>query len=106
MKLITKDIEKKLLNASHDNMAPICKFFNPAGRGTWLITKMESDKDTLWGYADLGMDCVEFGTISLSELTNVRLPFGLKIERDLWWEVDKSKDYTTLLGTGKTLQGE
>jgi len=29
------------------------------------------------------MDCIEYGTISLSELQGLRLRFGLGIERDL-----------------------
>lgn len=97
MKLLTKALEQKLLKADHKNMVPICKFFNPCGAATWLITKLEADGDTLWGYADLGMQCVEFGTISLSELQNIRLRFGLGIERDLYWEAKEGFDYTTLL---------
>lgn len=84
MKLITKEIDNKLSAAGDHGTKVICKFFNPCGAATWLITGRDpEEKDILWGLADLGMDCVEFGTISLSELENVRLPFGLKIERDL-----------------------
>jgi hypothetical protein len=97
MKLLTKSLEQKLLKADHQNMIPIVKFFNPCGAATWLITKMEDDRDTLWGYCDLGMGCVEFGTVSLNELSNIRLRFGLGIERDLHWEPKKDFDYSVLL---------
>ena len=93
MKLLTKELTKKLIKAGSQNMQPICKFFSPIGSATWLITGLESDGDTLWGYADLGMQCVEFGTVFLSELQNLRLPFGLGIERDLHWEWDGKLDY-------------
>ena len=65
---------------------PVVKFFNPIGAGTWLITEVEPDGDTLFGLADLGFGCPELGSFSLSELTSVRLPFGMGIERDILFE--------------------
>lgn len=62
---------------------PVVKFFNPAGAATWLATELHADGDTLFGLADLGFGCPELGTFSLTELASVRLPFGLRIERDL-----------------------
>lgn len=62
---------------------PVVKFFNPTGAATWLATELHADGDTLFGLADLGFGCPELGNFSLSELANVRLPFGLGIERDL-----------------------
>lgn len=93
MKLLTKQLTDALLKAGAENMKPICKFFNPDGCQTWLITGMENDGDTLWGYADLGFGCVEFGTISLSELQSFRGRFGTGIERDLYWESKSNEDY-------------
>ena len=63
--------------------APVVKFFNPAGAGTWLATELDEDGDTLFGLADLGMGFPELGSFSLAELQALRLPFGLAIERDL-----------------------
>lgn len=62
---------------------PVVKFFNPVGAATWLATELDEDGDTLFGLADLGVGCPELGSFSLAELTAVRLPFGLSIERDL-----------------------
>ena len=84
MKLITKEIQEKLNKTDSRSNKAICKFFNPVGAGTWVIFGQEQDEpDILWGVADLGLGCVEFGTISLSELQSVSLPFGMSIERDL-----------------------
>jgi len=97
MKLITKSIREKLeanykhVQAKYEagdgdiNETVVCKFFNPMGAGTWLITQIEPDGDTLWGLADIGFGCVEYGTISLSELKSIRV-MGLGIERDLHFD--------------------
>lgn len=93
MKLITKEIEKKLkANEGLDNCYPVVKFFDPTGSATWLITEMHEDGDLMWGLCDLGLGFPELGTVSLRELQSVRLPFGLKIERDLYFEADKRID--------------
>jgi len=65
---------------------PVVKFFNPVGAATWLATELDEDNDTLFGLADLGFGCPELGNFSLLEIASVRLPFGLGIERDLYFE--------------------
>ncbi|MFB0875845.1 MULTISPECIES: DUF2958 domain-containing protein [unclassified Sphingobium] len=65
---------------------PVVKLFNPLGAATWLATELDEDGDTLFGLADLGFGCPELGYFSLSEIAEVRLPFGLFIERDLSFE--------------------
>jgi hypothetical protein len=62
---------------------PVLKLFNPAGPGTWLITELDPDGDTMFGLCDLDMGCAELGSVSLREITSVKLPFGLSIERDV-----------------------
>lgn len=85
MKLLTKELTEKLNRAGYAGTKPICKLFTPWGRATWLITGIEDG--ILYGYADLGMGCVEWGGIaSLEELEAIRGPFGMRIERDLYWE--------------------
>jgi hypothetical protein len=42
--------------------------------------------DLLFGLCDLGMQHPELGDVSLSELEGITLRFGLKIERDLWFD--------------------
>jgi hypothetical protein len=65
---------------------PLVKLFNPVGAATWLATELAEDCDTLFGLADLGFGCPELGYFSLSEIASVRLPFGLRIERDVGFE--------------------
>lgn len=85
MDLLTPALRQRLLanGASPGDHAPVVKFFNPLGAATWLISEMDADGDTLFGLADLGFGCPELGSMSLAELTSVRLPLGLGIERDL-----------------------
>ena len=62
---------------------PVVKFFNPVGIGTWLATELDADNDTCFGLADLGFP--ELGTFSLQELAALELPFGMHIERDVFF---------------------
>jgi hypothetical protein len=62
----------------------IVKFFNPMGRGTWLVAEGEKQEDGDWlffGLVDLFEK--EWGYFSLSELEAVDVGFGLGIERDI-----------------------
>jgi len=68
--------------------APVLKLFNPCGAATWLATELAGDGDTLFGLADLGFGCPELGYFSLAEIAAIRLPFGLRIERDLSFSSD------------------
>jgi len=66
----------------------VCKFFNPMGAGTWYIAEGSEQEDGDWlffGYCDLGLGTPEWGYVTLSELESVKLPFGLGIERDIYF---------------------
>ncbi|MBZ6379418.1 single-stranded DNA endonuclease [Pacificimonas flava] len=65
---------------------PVVKFFNPLGSGVWLATELDSDGDILFGLADLGFP--ELGSWSLGEMQAFRLPFDMRIERDLHFTGD------------------
>jgi hypothetical protein len=97
MKLLTKEIEKKLTDRNaliaqrhragdweYSDDKVIVKYFNPVGRGTWYVMNGEKQPDGDWiffGLVDLFER--EWGYFSLNELESVELPFGLKIERDM-----------------------
>lgn len=68
---------------------PVLKLFNPVGAATWIATELAEDGDTLFGLADLGFGCPELGYFSLREISEVRLPFGLSIERDFHFASDQ-----------------
>ncbi|MDL2206559.1 DUF2958 domain-containing protein [Eubacteriales bacterium OttesenSCG-928-N13] len=93
MKLITKQIEKRLAatplynnekkGLMLDDYPVLVKYFNPCGAGTWLITEAEKQDNGDWllyGLAHIRE--WEWGFVLLSELENVQLPWGLRIERD------------------------
>lgn len=95
MKLMNKELEKEFEKyplGSQDGLLGdakvIVKYFNPVGVGTWLITegnKLENGDYELFGYCHLGDDQnAEFGYVNLSQLENLELPFGMKVERDLY----------------------
>jgi hypothetical protein len=49
------------------------------------------DEDGIcFGLCDLGMGCPELGTVSIHELKDVSVGFGLRIERDIHWEANKT----------------
>lgn len=102
MKLMTKAIEKKFEKKpmySSDGKGLeaeiIVRYFNPYGRGEWLITEAERQPDGDWlmyGYCNLFE--WEWGYVLLSDLESIRGPFGLGIERDLYLSKNaKVRDY-------------
>jgi hypothetical protein len=95
MKIMTKEIEKAFAKQGYtgklsaDKIKIVCKLFNPVGAQTWYLYEKE-DNDVFWCFANLGDPVnAECGTVSLSELMSLRLPFGLKIERDMHFPVSK-----------------
>ena len=66
---------------------PVVKLFTPFGGATWLLTEVDPENHRLaFGLADLGLGCPELGYVCLSELEGIRCPFGLGVERDLYFE--------------------
>lgn len=90
MILFTKEIEKLAQDQYQyandmEKQVIVAKFFNPVGVGNWYLMNQDPcDKDYCWGIVHL-FD-VEVGSFSKSELENVKLSFGLGIERDLYFE--------------------
>ena len=93
MKLLTKEIERKL-RANHKatieaginkpDHKPAVKYFSPVGAATWLITEIDQD-NIMFGLCDLGMGYPELGYVSLEELADIKFMGGrLGIERDLY----------------------
>lgn len=103
MKLMTKELEEifeKYPLGSQDGLGGqakvIAKFFNPMGVGTWFITEAEKKENgdfEMYGYCNLGDDdLAEFGYVMLSQLEEIKLPYGMTIEKDL----HLSKDCTLI----------
>lgn len=91
MKLLTKELEKKLpaLYSQEEVEDPMVRahFFDPCGAANWWITEGEQfDEDYLmFGLCDLGLGCPELGYASMSELQSVKGRMGIGIERDRYW---------------------
>lgn len=104
MKLLTEELKAKLpklySQEKNPNPAIVCKFFTPWSNWTWYVTEgqEEIDEDTkqktgdwlFFGLVD-GMER-ELGYFRLSELESIKGPFGLKIERDLYFGKKNLKD--------------
>jgi hypothetical protein len=98
-KLITKEIDAQLRangqlaldGKDTSNTKPVLKLFNPCGAATWLISERDPEEpDLLFGLCDLGFGCPEIGRVSLAEIEALRLPFGLRIERDIHFKATKT----------------
>lgn len=96
MKLMTKEISKNAmaqykLGSDFKGQMIVAKFFNPTGTWKWYVMNQDpEDPDYLWGIVK-GYE-VEMGSFSLSELQNLKFPFGLSIERDLWFTPIPAKE--------------
>lgn len=63
---------------------PVIKLFTPDAGATWLLTELDPEDDDLaFGLCDLGLGEPELGYVRLSEITALRGPLGLPVERDL-----------------------
>ncbi|MEQ9263280.1 MAG: DUF2958 domain-containing protein [Owenweeksia sp.] len=97
MKLMTKTLKQRFAEigdqSEESNPLVIAKFFNPCGSGTWYATEYDPETRIFFGYVTrLQFD--EWGSFSLDELQELKLPLGLKIERDLWF---KEKPFSELI---------
>jgi Protein of unknown function (DUF2958) len=103
MKLLTSDQERQLrengtINAERSargkepcDFVPVVKLFCPWGGAIWLLTELDSDdSDLAFGLCDLGMGFPELGSVSISEITVVVGPSGLRIENDLHFKPTKT----------------
>ena len=97
MKLLTKKLVDRFqqIGRQEDKSDPIiiAKFFNPTGAGTWYATEYNPSDKTFFGYVSIFGDWNdEWGYFSLTELESLKGPYGLGIERDIYFtETPSSK---------------
>ena len=97
MKLLTQELVDRFqqIGRQEDKSDPliIAKFFNPTGAGTWYATEYNPSDKTFFGYVSIfGAWNDEWGYFSLTELESLKGPFGLGIERDIYFsETPSSK---------------
>ena len=102
MKLMTKEIENRLekyplysQDGKGEDAEIVCKFFSPVGSWTWYVLEAEKfneDDYEFFGIVINGYGEQEYSSFLLSDLQNLRLPFGLRVERDLYFTPSKVKD--------------
>jgi hypothetical protein len=81
-----------LISVGYQNTVPIVKLF--MGNLTWLVTCIEGG--ILYGYADLGMGVVEFGSLCHeSDLPALKVGFAY-LERDRRWKPVPNAQYLLL----------
>jgi hypothetical protein len=103
MRLTTKAIEKQaqkqypLGTDMEQNI--VAKFFDPCGSWSWYVMNQDpEDSDYLWGIVD-GF-AVEMGSFSLEELSSIKGPLGIGIERDLHFKTRSAKSVWEDLNNG------
>jgi hypothetical protein len=89
MKLLTQELERKLIaaqNPNAENAMVLAKFFTPDANATWFVTEYDPENRTFFGFCNLGDDLnAELGYVSRDELESIRGRFGLPVERDRHW---------------------
>jgi hypothetical protein len=92
MKLMTQEVAQQipaLYSQEHKKDPTVyVKFFTPWSHWTWYVTEFDG-KDTFFGFVQGDFD--EWGYFSLSELESVTGPFGLRIERELYFRPEPIK---------------
>jgi hypothetical protein len=87
VELLTKELRRKIppLYSAEKQSDPMvyAKFFTPDSNWTWYVLEFDG-KDTFFGLV-YGLE-TELGYFSLSEISTVAGPLGLKVERDLYFE--------------------
>ena len=98
MKLLTKEIEKKLpklySQEKVENPKIIVKFFCPWNQWTWFAYEGEKQENGDWLF--FGMvhgDDHEIGYFLLSDLEGATGPFGLRIERDKYFDNHRLNEF-------------
>lgn len=106
-KLFTKQIDDMLfkqypLGNDLSKQKVVTKIFNPYGNGTYyLINSDPNDPDYLWAIVDL-FD-VEVGSVSREDLQTIKVPpFGLNLERDMYFQPINAQELLDGLRQGKT----
>ena len=87
MKLLTNELLKRFeqigCQDGHSDPLILAHFFNPVGAGDWYASEYYPENRVFFGFVSLLEQ--EWGYFSLDELESVRLPIGLKIERELYF---------------------
>ena len=84
MKLLTKELEKKLPKLHSASNKAYVKWFTPDANWTWYVMEYDPETGDCFGYVE-GHE-KEMGYFNKKEIEELNGPFGLKVERDLSFE--------------------
>ena len=97
MKPIPKILKERLIKNHFDNLKSeqrgeksfkvVLKLFNPTGIGTWYLTELDPVNNVAFGLCCLHEKVIGF--VSLDELSEFKGRFGLGIERDKYFSINK-----------------
>ena len=106
-KLFTKQIDDMLfkqyaMGNELSKQKVVAKIFNPYGRGVWyLLNSDPSDPDYIWAIVDLFE--IEVGSVSRESLEMMKVPpFGLNLERDIYFQPMNAGELLNRLYEGET----
>ncbi len=107
MKLITDEFEElfkefPLYSQEHEeDPLVLAKLFDPAGSATWLLLEYDPETKIAFSYV-MGLAVDELGYTSLTELESLERPFGLTIERDLYFAQKRLSELIEGVSNGKS----
>jgi hypothetical protein len=90
MKIVTEEFEVlfkdfPLYSQEHEkDPLVVAKLFDPCSAATWFLTEYDPTEKIAFCYV-VGLHEDEWGYSSLIELESIQRPFGLTIERDLYF---------------------
>ena len=95
MKLLTKELIMQIPSLYDQdgkgvNQIAYAKLFTPDANWSWYITEFDPGSKTCFGLVDGNEK--ELGYFSLEDISNIRGPLGLKVERDLSFEKTSLKN--------------
>lgn len=92
MKLLTKELEKKLPPLNSATNKAFVKWFTPWSNWTWFVMEYDPTTGDCYGFVE-GIE-KEFGYFNMQEIAEIKGPFGLKVERDLLFETMEAAELT------------
>ena len=84
MKLLTKELEKKLPKLHSASEMALVKWFTPDANWTWYVMEYNPETGECFGLVD-GFER-EMGYFNLHEIEKLKGPLGLPVERDKHFE--------------------
>jgi len=95
MRLMTETLLKRLAEVGEQDIPDpivVAHFFNPCGSGDWYVTAYCPEDRVIFGWAEVIPGMGEWGYTSIDELQSLKGPFGIGIERDLYWKEKRASE--------------